>query len=436
LKEVWMLDDNVRFTYYIQAADGGRHRARPLVASKCSFVTPMRGVEAMLDQSREKDIDIKGSDDLPEHVEFFASDFRKSQLAPLLEESERARFLSVTKGSLPKGPMPTLGSFSGSGSSYAIIGIHRDVSRGCSQKVKHPFHMTHSVYSFFLLTVEVTVSQGVLYPAKSFWEDIEFLHLVSEHNLAICKFNKYFHRKNHTRPPPPVKPSPLQQCLLSLGNFSLCHAVGSLTDEVKPIYKDVDGMLTIPINTTYQWLHSANSGDDDDTRSSLLRWIVDSEAQDEATLLVIYEAPDIAISIENLFHKLTVPHINALATERQQRQQSPSAPAPTELLLLVKVQSEPSMGDKTKPLRGVEDFDEDWVIKMGGEVLRDNLSHDGDKFFLSKLPWPSSSGSGALVVFSPIPNPLGMAPTAGLKHSLPSSESQAAKKPKFHAGGA
>jgi hypothetical protein len=45
----------------------------------------------------------------------------------------------------------------------------------------------HSVYSFFLLNVKATLDCGVLYPAKAIWEDIEFLHMVSEANLVVCK---------------------------------------------------------------------------------------------------------------------------------------------------------------------------------------------------------------------------------------------------------
>jgi hypothetical protein len=45
----------------------------------------------------------------------------------------------------------------------------------------------HSVYSFFLLNVKATLDRGVLYPAKAIWEDIEFLHMVNEANLVVCK---------------------------------------------------------------------------------------------------------------------------------------------------------------------------------------------------------------------------------------------------------
>jgi hypothetical protein len=52
-----------------------------------------------------------------------------------------------------------------------VMGIHRDVSFGCSEKLKSAFAMTHSIYSFFLLNIKVTVEAHVLYPAKSFWEE-------------------------------------------------------------------------------------------------------------------------------------------------------------------------------------------------------------------------------------------------------------------------
>eukprot|EP00966_Prymnesium_polylepis_P134596 3111093-Prymnesium_polylepis.2 len=72
---------------------------------------------------------------------------------------------------MSKGFMSDLASFSGLPESYAVMGIHRDVSFGCSEKLKSAFAMTHSIYSFFLLNIKVTVEAHVLYPAKSFWEE-------------------------------------------------------------------------------------------------------------------------------------------------------------------------------------------------------------------------------------------------------------------------
>lgn len=80
---------------------------------------------------------------------------------------------------------------------------------------------------------------------------------------------------------------------MSLGSFSLCHSVGSLADDDDhPLYRDVAGHVTIPINTEDQWLHILGPVDDQDTdsRSSLLRWIVDSETQVCRVLKIYHDA--------------------------------------------------------------------------------------------------------------------------------------------------
>ena len=51
--------------------------------------------------------------------------------------------------------LDSLQDYSGKKNAYALLGIHRDVNRGASESIVRPFAMTHSIYSFFLLNVEV-----------------------------------------------------------------------------------------------------------------------------------------------------------------------------------------------------------------------------------------------------------------------------------------
>ena len=51
--------------------------------------------------------------------------------------------------------LDTLQKYSGQKKNYAVLGIHRDVNRGASESIVRPFALTHSIYSFFLLNVEV-----------------------------------------------------------------------------------------------------------------------------------------------------------------------------------------------------------------------------------------------------------------------------------------
>ena len=51
--------------------------------------------------------------------------------------------------------LASLQDYSGQKNAYALLGIHRDVNRGASERIVRPFAMTHSIYSFFLLNVEV-----------------------------------------------------------------------------------------------------------------------------------------------------------------------------------------------------------------------------------------------------------------------------------------
>jgi hypothetical protein len=60
----------------------------------------------------------------------------------------------------------------------------------------HPFKITQSVYSFFLLNVKATVEKGVLYPSINLWEDIAFNQLCREKDLLVVKCNTFIHTKD------------------------------------------------------------------------------------------------------------------------------------------------------------------------------------------------------------------------------------------------
>ena len=69
------------------------------------------------------------------------------------------------------------------------MGLQRNDTRNRLRQ-REGFQCTPSVYSFFLLNVKETLENGVLYPAKLIWQDIAFLHLVTEAGLVVCQFNK------------------------------------------------------------------------------------------------------------------------------------------------------------------------------------------------------------------------------------------------------
>jgi len=67
--------------------------------------------------------------------------------------------------------------------------------------------------------VKSTVHAGCFYPARPIWEDIEFLHLLDESGLAVCKTSKYVHMKAHFRAVKPLPPPPPPPQRLTLERF-------------------------------------------------------------------------------------------------------------------------------------------------------------------------------------------------------------------------
>lgn len=207
LHQIWMLDDNVRRCYELDLDGVGRptldeHELVKLTA--CSFTTVMQGIEKI---TRDGDQSTVDNPALGNPATWFEANRLSATFAPLHPGTP---FRPNAQGS--PGTITSLQHYTGSASQYGVIGMQRDII-----KQERGFKVTHSVYSFFLLNVASTVGSKCFYPAKPIWEDIEFLHMLDEANLAVCKVSKYVHRKAHSRkkgdmprePKPPVPPKPL-----------------------------------------------------------------------------------------------------------------------------------------------------------------------------------------------------------------------------------
>ena len=78
----------------------------------------------------------------------------------------------------------------------------------------------HSTYSFVLINVKLTVRLGIFYPAKKFWQDIEFNHMLEEEGLVVMKCRTFMHgtarTPSSTAPvaaPPLLQPVPARSCI-------------------------------------------------------------------------------------------------------------------------------------------------------------------------------------------------------------------------------
>lgn len=65
------------------------------------------------------------------------------------------------------------------------------------QGKRAPWGVTPSVYSMMLVNVNSTVTEGALYPAKPYHEDVDFAHLCEERHLVMVKCNWLFFHKVH-----------------------------------------------------------------------------------------------------------------------------------------------------------------------------------------------------------------------------------------------
>ena len=224
LEEIWMLDDNVQRCWTIETntetslpgtSDG-------LVQLKqCGFSNVMRGMELLLDNGHLDHHETSlpcGTEAAEERVVFDATKENKKTPARLAHDGEASQLIVGSQAKSTSQPLANLSQYSGAKQAFGILGMQRDDPRNRLRQ-KEGFTTTHSVYSFFLLNVKATLDAGVLYPSKAIWEDIEFLHMVSEADLAVCKFNRYIHQKHHLRlqiPPPPTYVPELVDVLRSL----------------------------------------------------------------------------------------------------------------------------------------------------------------------------------------------------------------------------
>jgi len=211
-----MLDDNVERCWTIETdekslpkkVDGVVQRA---ALQDCRFSSVMQGMELLLDKGEEPMVDVQLNSEQPN------SEYKET--IRFNAEAERVHRLACGDGLIAhrKGKdsnqlvcshlIAALHDYTGRKAAYGVLGMQRNNPQNRLRQ-SSGFCCTHSVYSFFLLNVRATLDAGVLYPAKPIWEDIEFLHMVSDAGLAVCKFNKYIHAKKHLRTPPPPPPPP------------------------------------------------------------------------------------------------------------------------------------------------------------------------------------------------------------------------------------
>jgi len=257
LREIWMLDDNVRRTYELRLdgergtptiGDNGAVKLKP-----CSFDTVMSGIEQITrrgDENEVMDPKLPGS-------RWFAASALGARFTPLPANTKFRPDLS-NQAEAGWGKITQLSEYTGATNQYGVIGMQRD-----SIQQERGFKVTHSVYSFFLLNIAATVERGCFYPARPIWEDIEFLHLLDEAELAICKVSKYVHRKAHTRgaaheprppqplPPPPPPPKPTLEQFLQHLEYS-CRGNDSMPPN--------DPLSTEPVDTSREWLSASMEG--------------------------------------------------------------------------------------------------------------------------------------------------------------------------------
>ncbi|GBG34091.1 GREB1-like protein [Hondaea fermentalgiana] len=177
---VWILDDNVDVCYERKLADKVPANALSAHPDACTFSTVMIGVESIVHNEDEELAEAHNQ----KRLEKWKPDgpvLRKRPAPELSNENAR------TKEELTAGA-----------DQYGLIGIRRD-PRARQTESEHPFMVTYSVYSFIYLNVTSTVNAEVFFPVKTFWEDVEFNHLVDEAGLVCLKVNRFFHHKKNLK---------------------------------------------------------------------------------------------------------------------------------------------------------------------------------------------------------------------------------------------
>ena len=189
LSHVWMLDDNIQDCWQINL-QAESLRASPSKHGKlqpCSFDTIMCGIEEQV------------------------SSARRAESSPSLQLSHAERYWKPARSPRKDHAPAQQGAqvlnwfdYGGSSRHYAVIGPNRQPYRYSLVGATWPggagpppFKITHSVFSFFLLNVEATMSAKVLWPARQYAEDIEFHHMCEERRLAVVKCNRFFFHKTN-----------------------------------------------------------------------------------------------------------------------------------------------------------------------------------------------------------------------------------------------
>jgi len=227
LPTVWMLDDNVQACYDIdiqQIFQGPQDGPLSLPAPKsCKFANIIYSISAQFGRKIGKFVQ-KGESDkqtsVPVHsnhgseqLEHLIRTWKEQgkgeslQPCPKTQQGRQTPRCKPTPNEQKKWTSQDLGNFSGASKEFAVVGMSRDPAGFVRYKnMKHPFKVTHSVYSFYLLNVELTVDRGVFYPPKTFWEDIHFNQLCEEKDMAVLKCRHFFHHKKNLQSRNPRDP--------------------------------------------------------------------------------------------------------------------------------------------------------------------------------------------------------------------------------------
>lgn len=175
LESIWMMDDNVWMCWKMDLDSD------PLRPQPCSFLDVIEGISSLVRSNVDDETkDPLMGKPLPDEV------------ACPKNGRQTPRCQTINHGAQT---VENRADFSGSCQEYAVIGMSRDVRR--FKAMVHPFRVTHSVYSFFWLNVKSTVERGVLYPPKTYWEDIVFNQLCEEKRMAVLKHGRFFHAKRN-----------------------------------------------------------------------------------------------------------------------------------------------------------------------------------------------------------------------------------------------
>jgi len=217
LPTVWMLDDNVQSCYYVDVNDifkapqNGEFKPLLPPPRPCTFTDIIRAISAQFGGQIDPLSKESKSDKLltvpaykPEHLGNLMDNWENAgtnkslQSCPIEDHRQTPRCNFGKQGEWGSQDPKNLGNFSGASKEFAVVGMSRDPAGFARyQSMKHPFKVTHSVYSFYLLNVQHTVDRGVFYPPKTFWEDIHFNQLCEEKGMAVLKCRHLFHHKKN-----------------------------------------------------------------------------------------------------------------------------------------------------------------------------------------------------------------------------------------------